>query len=100
MMMVIVIMEKFNKKIGIWISSKQQYFTTSTLAQKVANWPPNLIGILFLPWGPWPSEGLCGRVEVLFSVSGLTHNVKPLRPISMIVPIGMFNFEFNLSFHS
>jgi hypothetical protein len=31
----------------LWILSKQQYFITPTLAPRVANWPPKLIGILF-----------------------------------------------------
>jgi hypothetical protein len=34
-----------------WNSSKQHYFIVATLASKVANWPPKLIGILFLLWG-------------------------------------------------
>jgi len=33
----------------MWISSNQQYFITTTLASRVANWPPKLIDILFRP---------------------------------------------------
>jgi hypothetical protein len=31
----------------VWILSKQEYFIVGTLAPRVANWAPKLIGIFF-----------------------------------------------------
>jgi hypothetical protein len=45
--------------LSLLISPKQQYFIATTLAPKVVNWPPKLIGIIFyfFLWALGPSQG-------------------------------------------
>jgi len=81
----------------VWISSKQQYFITTNIGPRVANWPSNLISILFRPWGQSQGHKVINFLKKSFSFSALTPIVKPLGLISVIEPIGMLDLSSTLA---
>jgi hypothetical protein len=71
------------------------FYCSNIGAPRVANWPPNLKNILFLPWGQ--VRAIKRWIKKIVSFSAVTPIVKPLGLISVIAPIGMLDLSSTLA---